>query len=141
MEPHVIPQFTVLNALAAAIIAIAYIVIFSLIKEPNRQKINAIIISGAGAAYLSGGFGAGEFAFCGLMTFIAFKGLSNYTFIGIGWLLHVGWDILHHLYGHSIVPFDPSSSAGCAVCDCILALWFLFGAPSVITLIKSKELT
>ncbi len=136
MEPHIIPQFTLPNALAAALIAVVYIVIFSMVKEPNRQKINAIILAGAGAAYLRGGFGIGEFVFCGFMTFIAFKGLSNYTFIGIGWLLHVGWDILHHLYGNSIVSFDPSSSAGCAVCDTILALWFFFGAPNVFSLFK-----
>ena len=138
MELHVIPQFTLLNALAAGLIAVVYILIFSLVKEPNRQKINAIIIAGAGAAYLRGGFGVGEFAFCGLITVVAFKGLSNYTFIGIGWLLHAGWDILHHLYGNSIVPFDPSSSAGCAVCDSILALWFFLGAPNVLTVLKPK---
>ena len=88
MEPHIIPQFTLPNALAAALIAVVYIVIFSMVKEPNRQKINAIILAGAGAAYLRGGFGIGEFVFCGFMTFIAFKDLSNYTFIGIGWLQH-----------------------------------------------------
>ena len=134
MEKHMVPDFTLLNAVVAAGIAVIYMLIFSRVKEPDRQKINALIIAGAGAAYLRGGFGAAEFAFCGMMTVIAFKGTTNYRFIALGWLLHVIWDVLHHLYGNSIVPFDTASSAGCAVCDSILAVWFFFGAPDVLAL-------
>ena len=91
----------------------------------------AIILAGAGAAYLNGGLGPWEFAFCALITFIAFKGLKQYYFIGFGWLLHAAWDIAHHLYGNPIVHLDPSSSAGCALCDSIWAIWFFYRAPNV----------
>jgi hypothetical protein len=33
-----------------------------------------------------------------VVTYCAYRGLSSYGFIGVGWLLHTGWDALHHLY-------------------------------------------
>lgn len=139
MLTHVVPDFTLVNALAAVSIAFIYIGLSSLVNEPNRQKLSAIIVAGAGAAYLSGGLGIWEFAFCSLITFLAFKGLTHYYFIGIAWLLHTGWDVVHHLYANPIVSFDSSSSAGCAVCDTILAIWFFYGAPSLIDRFRSAE--
>jgi hypothetical protein len=139
MNTHTVPEFTLVNAIAAIMIAIIYILLSSLIKEPHRQKFSAIMIAGAGAAYLSGGLGIWEIVFCGIMTFIAFKGLDLYSFIGIGWLLHTGWDIMHHLYGNPIVPFSLSSSAGCAVCDVVLAIWFFMGAPSVFEWFRGRN--
>ena len=136
---HVVPDFTLLNAVAAASIALVYIALSSLINEPERQKVSAIIVAGAGAAYLSGGLGPWEFAFCTAMTFVAYKGLTTYTFIGIGWLMHTAWDIIHHLYGNPIVSFSPSSSAGCAVCDSIMAMWFFAGAPNVLGWFRAKH--
>jgi len=138
MTTHIVPPFPLVNAIGAIIIAFIYIALSSLVKEPNRQKLSAIIVAGAGAAYLSGGLGVWEFAFCTLMTFIAFKGLTHYYYIGIAWLLHSCWDLVHHLYANPIVTFDPSSSAGCSVCDVVLAIWFFFNAPSVFELFKSK---
>jgi Family of unknown function (DUF6010) len=135
---HIIPEFTIVNAIAAVGIAIVYISVFSLVKEPNRQKINAVIIAGAGAVYWSGGLGVLEYVFASAMLFMAFKGLSNYKYIGIAWLMHTTWDTLHHLYANPIVPFSASSSAGCAVCDSILALWFFYNAPSIFTLFNKK---
>jgi hypothetical protein len=64
--------------------------------------------------------------------------LSSYGFIGAGWLLHTGWDALHHLYGNPIVPFAPDSSLGCAICDPVIALWLFAGAPSVFGLLRRK---
>ncbi|MCK8495336.1 DUF6010 family protein [Spirosoma sp. RP8] len=132
MDTHHVPDFTLMAALAAVGIALVYISLSSLLREPNRQRLSAIIVAGAGAAYLSSGLGLWEFGFCSLMTFVAYKGLSNYAYLGIGWLLHTSWDVVHHLYANPIVPFEPSSSAGCAVCDTILALWFFAGAPTVL---------
>ena len=43
------------------------------------------------------------------------------------------WDVLHHLYGNPIVPFAPASSAGCAITDAIIAMWFFADAPSPLT--------
>jgi len=139
MDIHTIPVFTALNASGAVIIGLVYILLSSLVKEPARQKLSAIIVAGAGAAYLSGGLGVWEFVFCAVLTFIAFKGLTHYYFIGIGWLLHTCWDVLHHLYGNPIVPFSPSSSAGCAVCDAVLALWFFMKAPSVTSWFRKTQ--
>ena len=136
---HIIPDFTFVNALAAVAIAFIFITIMSLVKEPDRKKINAVLIAGAGAVYWSGGLGIWEFIFGTVMIFVAIKGLTHYYFIGIGWLLHTVWDILHHLYGNPIVYMEPSSSAGCAVCDPILALWFFCGAPSIFDLFKKQK--
>ncbi|MBL4827565.1 MAG: hypothetical protein JKY66_07610 [Spongiibacteraceae bacterium] len=110
-----------------------FIVIMSFIAEPTRQRFNAIFVAGAGAVYLSnGGLGAGEFIFTAVITLLAYKGLNNYRYIGIAWLLHTGWDLLHHFYGNPIFPLSVNSSMGCAICDLVLGIWFLLGAPSVI---------
>jgi hypothetical protein len=121
------------------IVALVYISLCSLFTEPNRQNFNAIMIAGAGAAYLNGGFGVWEFAFLAVVTYCAFRGLHFYNFIGVGWLLHTGWDVLHHLYGNPIVPFAADSSFGCAVCDPVIALWCFAGAPSVFDLVRKRR--
>jgi hypothetical protein len=138
MDTHAVPEFTAMHTIAAGVIAIIYILLSSLVKEPERQKLSAIILAGAGAAYLNGGLGGWEFSFCAVMTFMAYKGLTHYFFIGGGWLFHTVWDIVHHMYAHPIVPFSPSSSAGCAVCDTILAIWFFWKAPSVFDWFRKK---
>ncbi len=135
---HVVPDFTLLSSIVAVLIAIAFIVVMSFVREPARQKINAIIIAGAGSVYWNSGLGVWEFLFGSIMLFVAFKGLKHYYFIGIGWLLHTGWDIMHHLFATPIVYLEPSSSAGCAVCDPILALWFFLGAPTIWNLHKKQ---
>ena len=132
MEPHQLTVFQAIDAIPPVIIAALYIVASSLLKEPSRRHFNAIMIAGAGAAYLSGGgLGPWEFVFTAVVTFCAYKGLESYKFIGIGWLLHTAWDIVHHMYGHPIVPFAPLSSAGCAITDALIAIWFFADAPSV----------
>ena len=114
------------------VIAMVFIFLMSLVKEPARQKIMALGITGAGAAYLSGGgFGLWEMVFCALTSIVAYQGLRSYPFIGIGWLLHTAWDIAHHLYGNPLLPFSATSSLGCAVCDPVIALWCFAGAPSM----------
>ena len=125
-----------MTTLAPIIIALVFILLSSLLKEPVRQNSNAIFVAGAGAAYLSGGFGVWEFAFTALVTYCAYRGLRSYSFIDVGWLLHTGWDALHHLYGNPIVPFVADSSLGCAISDPVIALWFFLGAPSVYGLLR-----
>lgn len=139
MAAHIIPDFPITEKIGAVVIALVWILATSLIPEPHRQRISALTIAGAGAAYLSGGLGGWEFVFCILMSAVAFRALDSYTFVGIGWLLHTCWDIMHHLYGHPIVPFDPASSAGCAVCDTILAIYFFCGAPGFFTTFHRAE--
>jgi hypothetical protein len=111
------------------VIGIIYILLCSCINEPNRRNFNAIMIAGAGAAYFNGGFGIWELVFTAIVTYCAFQGLRSYRFIGVGWLLHTGWDVLHHLYGTPIIPFAAMSSFGCAICDPVIAAWCFAGGP------------
>jgi hypothetical protein len=135
-------QIHLVDIVAPVVVATLFIGATSLFKEPQRRNFNAIMIAGAGAAYLNGGLGIWEFAFTAVVTYCAYKGLTSYGYIGLGWLLHTGWDVMHHLYGNPIVPFVPASSLGCAICDPIIAAWCLAGAPSVYGLApKSKRTT
>jgi hypothetical protein len=120
----------VMRVFGPILVAIIYIWACSFFREPNRRNFNAIMIAGAGAAYLNGGLGVWEFVFTAAVTYCAYRGLHSYNFIGIGWLLHTVWDIVHHLYGTPIVPFVPGSSLGCAICDPVIAAWCFAGAPS-----------
>jgi len=139
MESHLIPAFHTGDLVAAVVVPVLFIALSSLIKEPNRRHFNAIMIGGAGAAYLSGGgLGYWEFPFVAVLTYCAYRGLSSYRFIGIGWLLHTAWDLVHYFYGNPIVPFIPASSAGCAVTDALLALWFFAGVPPVFEMRASE---
>ena len=130
------------DIVAPVVVATLFIIATSAFKEPQRRHFNAIMIAGAGAAYLNGGLGIWEFAFTAVVTYCAYKGLNAYSFIGLGWLLHTGWDIMHHLCGNPIVPFVPTSSLGCAICDPIIAAWCFAGAPSVYGLVtRNKRIT
>src|SRR5215210_8141676 len=129
-----------MGVIGPIIVALAYIASCSLFEEPHRRNFNAIVIAGAGAAYLNGGFGIWEFAFTAMVTYCAFRGLRSYTFIGIGWLLHTGWDVLHHFYGNPIVPFVADSSFGCAICDPVIALCCFADAPSLYDLFRTRKL-
>ncbi|MFD7660800.1 DUF6010 family protein [Actinosynnema sp. NPDC059797] len=115
------------------LIGVVYVVLCSFIEEPHRRRFNAVMVAGAGAAYLSGGgLGAWEFAFTAVVTYCAFRGLDSWFFIGLGWLLHTAWDVVHHVKGAPIVPFAEHSSLGCAICDPVIAVWCLAGGPSVL---------
>jgi len=113
------------------LVAAAFVALASLLREPARRRFSAVFLAGAGAAYLSGGFGVWEFGFCAAITALAYFGLDRYRAIAAGWLLHSAWDVAHHLWGHPIIPFAPLSSVGCAICDPALALWYALGAPSI----------
>src|SRR5713226_8330197 len=139
MPIYAIPALHVMDVVGPILIGVLYIFACSFFKEPSRRNFNAIMIAGAGAAYLNGGFGIWEFAFTAVVTFCAYKGLRSYRFVGVGWLLHTGWDVMHHLYGNPIVPFAPTSSLGCAICDLVIAAWCFAGAPSVYELIRKSD--
>ena len=139
MPTYPTPALHAIDVVGPIFIGVLYIFACSFFKEPSRRDFNAIMIAGAGAAYLNGGFGIWEFAFTAVLTFCAYKGLHSYRFIGVGWLLHTGWDVMHHLYGNPIVPFVPTSSLGCAICDPVIAAWCLAGAPSLYDMFRSKH--
>jgi Family of unknown function (DUF6010) len=125
------PSVTYVDALAAVVIAGVFIVLMSAVPEPARQRFNAVFVAGAGSVYFSGGLGFWEFALPTVITFCAYRGLTSYRFIGLAWLAHTAFDVLHHLWGSPIIAVAPTSSFGCAVCDPLLAVWFFAGAPSV----------
>jgi hypothetical protein len=127
-----------MNVVAPALIGLAYAAAMSLIRDPDRRRqLNAVMVAGAGAAYLSSGaLGPWEIVFTAVTTYCAYRGLRSWTWIGIAWLLHTCWDIVHALRGTNILPFAPHSSAGCAICDPVIALWCFSGGPSIPQLLR-----
>jgi hypothetical protein len=129
------------DLVGAIIIALVFIMVLSLVREPARRTFNAVFVAGAGGVYLGSGFGHFELILPIAITACAYRGLRDYRWLGLAWLLHTAADALHHLHGQPILPFVPTSSAGCALCDAVLALWFFAGAPSVWSVLtpSSKE--
>ncbi len=128
-----------MTIVVAVLIGVAYVLVNSLIPEPGRRRFNAVMVGGAGAAYLSGGgLGPWEFAFTAVLVYVAYRGLESWTFIGIGWLLHTAWDVVHHVRGEPIVPFAEHSSLGCAICDPVIAVWCLAGGPPLFATIRNR---
>lgn len=118
--------------LGPVLIGLLYAAVNSFVPERHRRPFNAVMVAGAGAAYLSGGaFGPFELAFTAVTTVVAFRGLSSWRWIGVGWLLHTAWDVAHHVRGEPLLPFAHDSSFGCAICDPVIALWCFAGGPSV----------
>lgn len=106
----------------------------SAIREPVRHRINVLLVAGASGVYISGGgLGPIELLFPAIALPVVYLGLGlgSYRFVGIAWLLHASWDVLHHLYAHPIWPFMPTSSFGCIVFDSAIAIWFIAGAPTI----------
>jgi hypothetical protein len=104
--------------------AVVFIAIMSLVREPLRHNLNALLAAGASGVYLSGGLGVWELVFPALAMPVLVRGLRSYRFIGVAWLMHAGWDVVHHLYGNAIWPFMPTSSFGCMIFDTLIACWF-----------------
>ncbi|GAA2908846.1 DUF6010 family protein [Streptosporangium fragile] len=121
------------------LIGLIAVSLMSLIPEPHRRRVNAVVVAGAGAAYLSGGgLGYWEFVLPVVMSYVAYRGLESWAWIGIGWLLHTAWDVVHHLKGSPILPFAEHSSFGCAICDPVIALWCFAGGPSVFGRVRAR---
>ena len=93
------PPLLIMDVVGPAIGALVFVVIMSLVSEPARRTINAMIVAGASGAYLSGGgFGIWEVVYPVVAMPIAYRGLRSYSFIGLAWLMHSCWDIVHHLW-------------------------------------------
>jgi hypothetical protein len=122
-----------MDYIGPAIGAIGFLLLTSFVREPERRTFNAILVAGAGGVYLSGGLGLWELLYPTVATPFAYLGLRSYRYVGVAWLMHSGWDFVHHMWGNPIWPFMPTSSFGCMIFDAIIALWFLAGAPSRIT--------
>lgn len=138
MNGQIVPDFTLANLILALILFPIFVTIMSILKEPYRQKVNAGLIAVAGGAYINAGLMPFDQMFNVLLVFIAYKGLQNYKFIALGWILHTCWDIVHHFYGNPIDPSVPESTNVCAFFDVLLATWFFFNAPSIFDFVKTK---
>jgi hypothetical protein len=58
---HSAPSLAVTYYIGPAIAALVFVLAMSLVREPRRRSFNAILVAGAGGAYLSGGgFGVWE---------------------------------------------------------------------------------
>ncbi len=124
--------------IAPAVPALVFIAIMSLVKEPLKRQINVVIAGGFTTIYVNGGFGAWEFAYMALATIPAVLGHRSYKYIGVVWLMHTGWDLVHHFYGMPLWHFAELSSLGCAVMDAIVAIWFFAGAPSIFSALSRE---
>jgi len=130
VTPHIVPVLHTMDLVAPALAALVFICVMGLVSEPARQRFNAILVAGAGAAYLNGGLGPWEIAYVVAATLVAYKGLSSYRYIAVAWWMHACWDVVHHLYATPIWPWSPTSSAGCGIFDSLIAVWFFMGAPA-----------
>src|SRR6185369_7933294 len=79
---------------------VVFIALMSLLKEPTRRNFNAVFVGGAMGAYISGGLGLWELAFAGAGSVVAFRGLQSPRSIGVAWLMHSVWDLVHHFFGN-----------------------------------------
>jgi len=127
------PPLTVVDYIAPAVAAAIFIGVMSLVPEPTRRRFNTVLVAGATGIYISGGgFGVWELAFPVVALPLAYLGLQSYHFIGLVWLMHSAWDVVHHRWGNPLWPFAPTSSFGCMIFDALIAVWFIAGAPSVL---------
>jgi len=125
------PPLLIMDYIGPVIGALVFVLIMSMVTEPARRTVNAMIVAGASGAYLSGGgFGVWELLFPIIALPVAYRGLGDYRFIAIAWMMHSCWDIAHHVWGNPIWPFMATSSFGCTIFDALIAVWFLAGAPS-----------
>jgi uncharacterized protein DUF6010 len=130
---HVPPPIQLTDAFPPALAAVVFVLAMSFVREPARRSFNAVLVAGASGVYMSGGFGVWEVAYAALGGMVGYLALGSYRLVALGWLMHASWDWLHHLYGNPLWPFQPTSSFGCMVFDTAIALWFLAGAPSLVS--------
>lgn len=70
------PPVTPVNILAPVVVAGLFIAAMSLLREPARRRLSALLIAGAGATYFGGGFGWWEVGFCAALTWLAYLALD-----------------------------------------------------------------
>ena len=125
------PPVGIENVIAATVGPFIGIGLTSLMKEPNRQHLCAVILGMAAGSYLMGGFGVYEVPFTIAVCYCAYRGVTSYNFIAIGWLIHACLDLLHHLADDPVFDYYPASSFECVIVDVIWAGWFFLGAPTL----------
>ena len=83
---------TVMDVVGPAIGASVFVLGMSIVSEPTRRTLNAVIVAGASGVYLSSGFGIWELAYPVLVTPVVYRALQSYRYIGVAWLMHAAWD-------------------------------------------------
>jgi len=72
------PPLLIMDSVGPVIVALVFVLIMSLVSEPARRTINAMIVAGASGAYLSGGgFGMWEVVFPVVAMPIAYRGFAR----------------------------------------------------------------
>jgi len=132
------PPLHAMDWIGPAFGAAFFILGMSLVREPARRNFNAVLVAGASGVYLSGGLGPWELLYPAIAAPVAYLGLRSHRFIGLAWVMHACWDLVHHLYGNPIWPFMPTSSFGCLIFDSLIASWFFSNAPSVFELVPRR---
>ena len=132
------PPIHAMDWIGPTVGAVVFVLTMSLVREPARRSFNAILVAGASGVYLSGGLGPWELLYPAIATPVAYLGLRSHRFIGLAWVMHASWDLVHHLYGNAIWPFMPTSSFGCLLFDILIAAWFFAGAPSLFAFLPRK---
>ena len=60
---HTPPPLVLMDSVGPALGAVVFVLIMSLVREPTRRTLNALVVAGACGAYLNGGFGLWELPF------------------------------------------------------------------------------
>jgi hypothetical protein len=102
---HRTPELHLGDYVGPVLGAVVFVIVMSLVKEPARRRFNAVFVAGASGVYLSGGLGLWELSFPAIVGGVfAYCGLRSYRFIGLAWIMHSGWELVHHFYGNPIWP-------------------------------------
>lgn len=118
--------------------SLIFVFLISIIREPYRQRLMAIMLALAGGVYMNNAYQLMPGIFALVMACFSFLGLNNYKFIGIGWLLHSAYDWVHYSNGFPMINDVPGSAFGCAIFDIGIAIYFFFNAPNLFSIFKSK---
>jgi|GEM_PF-358698 len=129
---HSPPPLVWMDLLGPIPAAFLLVTVLSRLPRNVSLKLNALGVVGAGAAYIGHGLGVVELLYTAVASMVlGWWALHSFRVIGLGWLMHVAWDVVHHAVATPIWPFLPSSSASCAVFDTVLAVWLLADAPVI----------
>ena len=115
-----------LDLLVPAVAAAVFLLVTSRIREPTRLRVHAVIVAGASGVYLNAGLGTWEILYAVAALAVAYRALGSYRWVGVAWLMHSAWDAVHHLQGYELLDVVPQSSFGCAICDAVLGVYFLY---------------
>ena len=66
------PPLVMMDYVGPVVGGVVFVLVMSLVKEPTRRTLNAIIVAGASGVYLSGGLGPWELVSPAIVTPIAY---------------------------------------------------------------------